>query len=335
MFKLKEYIETTNSILRIKDDSRQFLSYKFEYDDIIRLYLYKAFYPSVFDYDIVQANGNENIVFKSSYIKENIGVIQQQIEILLWTISYDAIAIAISNQAYEQISSSKRYNATIRCDITANEIKEDIEVEVKTPRKKIPSIKLIKFFVPSIVYGAKYHSRLYKNKDTNKEKPEKKIVSIFTKFSNIYGIKSDAINTALKKRDVLADAYNDCKTVINSADKFTRILNMYYINSWSHLFDLNIMQTNRDFKPYMIDGIVTKYHINDMIEDNSKKINDTVSASESNFNLKSIYNNPNCIIENFSLRDYEIIDFLITRSAKTISSYYFQMKMVSLLHLQI
>ena len=49
-FRMLDWIEENNTIVRIKDDARQFLPYRFQYPDVIKLYLYKLFYPRIFDF---------------------------------------------------------------------------------------------------------------------------------------------------------------------------------------------------------------------------------------------------------------------------------------------
>jgi hypothetical protein len=71
--------------------------------------------------------------------------------------------------------------------------------------------------------------------------------------------------------------------------------------------------------PYAIDGILTKHYINQMILDNNDKLKKKVNAS---LNLSSVYNNPNCIISNIAPRDYEMLDYIISHTAKTFETYY-------------
>lgn len=99
------------------------------------------------------------------------------------------------------------------------------------------------------------------------------------------------------------------------------LLNMYHINKKSCLYDLNIMKENIDFMPFALDGIITKHLINNMISENSTGLQQKTCNS---LNLSSVYNNPNCIISNLTPRDYEMIDFIITRSAKSFEAYYFK-----------
>lgn len=73
MFRMLDRIEKTGTVLELADDIRQFLTYRFKLPDELRLYLYKAFYPRIFDF-------NENKEFHSEYIRENFDSIYRQIE---------------------------------------------------------------------------------------------------------------------------------------------------------------------------------------------------------------------------------------------------------------
>ena len=64
------------------------------------------------------------------------------------------------------------------------------------------------------------------------------------------------------------DAYDTCRELFDDNTKpFTKLLNIYFINLKSHFFDLDIMQENIEFKPHLIDGILTKYTINKIIHE--------------------------------------------------------------------
>lgn len=57
-----------------------------------------------------------------------------------------------------------------------------------------------------------------------------------------------------------------------------------------------------------------------MITENAEALN--AQNNGSGLKLTSVYNNPNCIAKNLDSRDYEIIDFIITRASFSIRSYY-------------
>ena len=95
---------------------------------------------------------------------------------------------------------------------------------------------------------------------------------------------------------------------------------MYYLNKAFWIFDLGILKNNCDFKSYKIDGIVTKYHLNNIITENAKMLSKI--EVDNDMGLSLIYNNPNCVVMNLTSRDYEMLDFVITRTAKCIAHYY-------------
>ena len=109
--------------------------------------------------------------------------------------------------------------------------------------------------------------------------------------------------------------------LLETSKPFTRLLNIYYINSKSNIFDFDIITKNRDFASYAIDGIVTKYHINDIIISNSEDIRST-NISTSTLALSYVYNNPICIVNNITSRDYEMLNYLIKIASNSAHLYY-------------
>ena len=74
----------------------------------------------------------------------------------------------------------------------------------------------------------------------------------------------------------------------------------------------------------MIPGIATKFHINDMLNQNNLTPMDYFDEdNHENLMLTSIYNNPFCILSNITTRDYEMLDFIINNISISFSNYYF------------
>lgn len=312
MCQMLEEIEATNSIVTLKDEAKQFLPYRFQFSNIVKLYLFKVFYPQVFDYELLNNDGNEEIKFHSHYIDNNFTDIFRKIETLTYTIIYDAILIAIEDFLSRQVCSLNRYAATINPTDSISDMTEYLETEVSSASD--PRINLVKLLIPSVVFLAKYHKNLYKNQDSS----EKRIITVLN-YQGLYEGKR-----GFDSRNALIDTYKECGKILEKiSDPTIKLLNLYYINRRTHFFDFVIMSKNTEFSPYALNGIISKYHIDTMIIDNYKKIKNPKSD---NLQVSLVHNNPNCIISNISSRDYEIVDFLITRTAKTISEYYLKEK---------
>lgn len=303
-----DYIEDTNSIIHLKDDAQQFLVYRFLFPDIMQVYLYKLFYPRIFEFDIICAKRGKTVKFKSKYIEEHFNQIFKQIKMLCFAIVYDAMIIAVERCAVNHISSMKNYSVELTPSDSVNSMIDDYSLQlenisdVRTP--------LVEKFCPSLIFFAKHHGYLYKTRTL----PPKKVSAII-KFDAYYtGKRSDS------SRKALISAYEGCASVLKSINApFTKLLNIYHINKNSSLYDLNILKDNIQFMPYAMDGILTKHHISHMMSDNNEKLKKGVDTS---LNLSSVYNNPNCIISNISMRDYEMLDYIISHTAKTCESYY-------------
>ena len=306
LYRFLDFTENTNSIIYLKDDARQFMAYRFLYPDIMKLYLYKMFYPSIFDFDITE-NGS-TIKFESSYIDENFKQIYRQIEFMCLTIVYDAMIIAVENCSYRHIYAMKNYKAFVNPYDNVDDIIDILNKEFTI--KKEPRTDLVKKLQPSIIFLAKHFSHFYKNRNS-----EYKLITSILKNDTFYsGKRSD------DSRKAVIDAYNECSKILyEDLPYFTMLLNLYYINKRSYLYDLNILKCNVDFMCYSLDGIVTKHHINKMIVDNNEWLKTTNTIP---LGLTSVYNNPNCIISNLTPKDYEMLNHIITRSAKTLENYY-------------
>lgn len=310
LFLCLDFVENTNSIIHLKDDARKFLTYRFLFPDIMKLYLYKVFYPRAFDFEIIETETDNSIEFKSNYIEENFEKIFRNIELMCLAVVYDAMMIAVENCSRKHIEAMKKYKDYVTPSNSVNELSEDLDLLFKNA--KDGRTDLIKKFKSSIVFFARYYNYLYK---TRKVK-DKLITSIFKDKAFYEGKRSD------DSRNALVAAYGECSEILNeNACPFTMLLNMYHINKKSCLYDLNIMKENIDFMPFALDGIITKHLINNMISENSTGLQQKTCNS---LNLSSVYNNPNCIISNLTPRDYEMIDFIITRSAKSFEAYYFK-----------
>ena len=305
LYHFLDFAEATNSILHLKDDARQFMVYRFLYPDIMKLYLYKMFYPRIFDFDIYESG---NIKFRSSYIEENFIRIFRHIEFLCMTMVYDGMIVAIENYFCRQVQAMKNYQAHVDPYSDVSSIIEmlDKEFSLKNERRK----EIIEKFKYSIIFLSKHFSYVYKNR-----KNDCKLITSILKYDTFFsGKRSD------DSRYALISAYRDCSKILyEDVPSFTMLLNLYYINKRSHLYDLNLIRKNVEFMPYTFDGIVTKHHINNMITENNEKINNSPSSS---LKLTSVYNNPNCIISNIALKDYEMLNYIITNTAKALEQYY-------------
>lgn len=178
-------------------------------------------------------------------------------------------------------------------------------------------------FIPSIIFFSKYHHSLYKKRNIKKI-----LITSAMKFGAFYeGRRAD------ESRQALHDASEECCEFLNQKPyTFNRLLNLYHINRRTNLFDLQILKDNIDFKPYLFDGIITKHLINKMISSNSQKLKQYEDkfadcqypnqAFNRDLALSSVHVNPNCIVDNLTPRDYETIDFIITKTAKAMQAYY-------------
>ncbi len=324
MFAVLNYAETHQSVLRIKDDSKQFLPYKCLFPDLIKLYLYKLFYPRVFDFEINEEN---KITFLSDYVENNFDYIYQNIEMLCLSMVYDAMIIAIEKYLTSYIVVEKTYPVTINPKDSILVILQNIKNNI---REKSNFYNILIHLLPSAIFMAKHSLYTYKGKVA----PEHPLVKYLKADAFYSGKRAD------DARNALFNAHNECKEVLNyvfdflkyiddeateldyarkTRLPFTRLINLYYINERSGLYDLYLLKTNKEFEPYKIDGIVSKHLIDKMIKDNNSQLN--INSSKE-LELNSIYNNPNCIISNISSRDYEMLDFIISSASQSMNSYY-------------
>ena len=63
-----DFAEESNSLIHLKDDARQFMAYRFLFPDIMKLYLYKLFYPRIFEFTV---NEESELIFRSEHIEKN------------------------------------------------------------------------------------------------------------------------------------------------------------------------------------------------------------------------------------------------------------------------
>lgn len=327
LYSFLDFVEHTNSVIALKDDSRQFVPYRFKFPDVMKLYLYKAFYPEIFDYDIVHEGKQEVIKFKSTYIEENFHDIYIHMEFLFTAMLYDALLIAIERYSLEQINSMKTYNVDIDPGKEVPDLLEDLKgwLEPGTNKEEFhdPREKILHMFIPSIIFFSKFHYFLYEKREISKV-----LITTTMKYGSLY-----KGNRAVQCRSALKKALKGCYKLLNKKPfTFYRLLNLYHINRKTGLFDLQITKENVDFKPYLFDGILAKHLINEMITSNSIKLEnystqfEDYDCSSQRFDkslaLSSVHNNPNCIADNLTTRDYETIDFIISSAAKSMQVYY-------------
>lgn len=306
------FAEQENALILVKDDSKQFLPFRFLFPDALKLYFYKMFYPMIFDFETNQESESVQLKFHSSYIEENFISIYRQIETLCFSIIYDALIIAIERSSSKQVASIKKYKVELNPSDDIEDIKDHLENELSVMSKMNNDARtpILKELIPSTLFLSKHYYHLYKNREIK----EKLLTTVLTSATFYKGKRAD------DSRNALISAYSECAAVLNdNSQPFSRLLNLYYINKRSYVYDLNILKDNVEFMPFLLDGIVTKHHIHSVIIDNNKKIN--VTSSEG-LTLSSIHNNPNCIIDNLSHRDYEMLDFIISRTARTMQTYY-------------
>ena len=300
-----DFAEESNSLIHLKDDARQFMAYRFLFPDIMKLYFYKLFYPRIFEFTVTEES---ELIFRSEYIEKNFKYIYRQIEFLCLTIVYDAILIATETCACNHIEAMKKFALEITPEDNVENLISNIDEVLKNSKDK--KAELVNKLKPSIVFFAKHYHHLYHGKKSN----QKNVNFILKRNAFLAGKRAD------DSRNALIKAYAECSPVLTDTQlPFTSLFNMYYINKRTHLYDLNIMHENIDFISYAIDGIVTKHHISQMISENGYSLSNQLSDS---LRLYSVYNNPNCIISNFRPKDYEMLDFIINRTAKTFEKYY-------------
>lgn len=310
MFRMLNYLEETNALISLNDNSKQFLPYKISVPNIVKLYFYKLFYSDIFDFEVVHNNNDIDINFNSTYINKNFDKIYQQIEKLIYCIWYDGLIIAIKNLCFEIfLNFKKSVEPAIEEDGSIEDQIDDINDN--TVKNADPRINLLGYYTQSLIFMQKFHLAFYGNSDKAHKYTSLLKGQIYYKGKR-----------AFTSRKALEDTYQICEELLlESSRPFVRLLNMYYLNNISNLFDFDIMAQNNDFKSYELDGIVTKYHINDMILFNSDNLG-TTTETTNNLDLASIYNNPNCVITNITSRDYEIIDYLIKVAANSAKTYY-------------
>lgn len=329
MFNVLNYTENHQAIIQLKDDCKQFLTYRFTFPDSVKLYLYKLFYPRVFDF-IIDDKEND-IIFMSDYIKDNFDSIYKNVEMLCWTIVWDAITIAIERYFSYYISIEEKYSDKIDPNEDVQSILENIKNVHTYENENNNFYNLVIHLLPSVLFFVKHSSRLYKAK----VRPHK-LIKYLRGDAFYAGNRSDESLDALRK------AYSDCRYVLNNVfdfmediekdnelshkgkipKPFTRLLNLYYINERSGIYDLDIINGNSEFEPYRIDGILSKYLINKMIRENYEQLKNLDVKETELLELSSIQNNPNYIINNITSRDYELLDYIITRASETMNVYY-------------
>lgn len=305
MFRVLDFIETNNSIIYTKDDSRQFLPYRMEVPNVFRLYLYKLLYTRIFDF----IEQGDNIVFSSAYIEKDFESIFRQVEKLISCLCYDALIVAMDELCYESIDALKNYDADIVLTDNTESICEYLTDEFTSSSDM--RVRLMKKFIPSIVFSAKYYEAVYKARKIDVKK-----ITTLLNLTHYRG------SRAADSRMALISAVQKCADIINSkAEPFERMMNFYFINRRLNLMDMIMLKENAGFKPYLFDGILVKSHLDRIIRDNGKNI---TCSKEPGLSPASVYNNPNCIISNINSRDYEMLDTVIKCAANSMSAYYLQ-----------
>lgn len=305
LIQVQDCAEQKNSLIRLTDSAEQFMIHRIQLEDVVKLYLYKLFYTRIFDIQIQ----DEQVVFLSDYINKNFDDIFHQIETLFEAIVFDGAIIAIAQRCKAEIASIKDFDKNTNSSSVESLIKDLKSYVTKTNMRTY----ILEVMKPDIIFTAIFYQNIY----TNNKQMARKINNILTKDLVYKGKRESACRATLNY------AYNQCQhynLFAKGTQPFTRLLNIYDINKRSSLYDIHILKTNADYKPYQLDGIVSKYFIDYIIKDNSDKLSKDIK--DNGLNLYSVYNNPNCIIEHIHGRDYEMINDIITSAKISFEKYY-------------
>lgn len=132
----------------------------------------------------------------------------------------------------------------------------------------------------------------------------------------------------------MVKAYRITANQFKDTDKpFERLMNIYFLNNNSGLFDAYLLKDNAEYKPYLLNGIVTKFQINKMIRHNADTINNittnplALSSPKCNPNnlLNSINNNYDKLKEitdsvNVSIKEHYFTKHYFMENDKAISN---------------
>ena len=191
IWRVLDYAENFDNVIHLKDDAKQFLPYRFEIPEIVKLYLYKLFYPRVFDFEI---SDTDVIIFRSQFIEENFLEIFHQIEFLHYTFVYDALLIAIEKNIEKEILSLKDFEISIVIEKTAEVIETAIKNASDEGNKRIAILHTL---IPSVIFASAHQLFSY---DSSQRKTREKFEEDKYYEKDIEdGFKRNAIPLLLKK----------------------------------------------------------------------------------------------------------------------------------------
>lgn len=304
-----EFAENNNSLIYNKDDAEQFFIHKLKITDIVKIYLYKLLYQRIFDFDVVNVSDGKNIIFRSEYIESNFLMIYRHVEELCEALVYDGMILSLFKLTNKNIESMIKFKQDISLSDNVSTLSNDIKQNLscsKEPRKVF-----IELLLPSTLFLARRHFYMHEGLKNN----TKTILFLLKSFPLYTGHKTEDNQKAMMR------AYFDSLCFLYQEEMpFTSLFNFYFLNSKTGLFDAFIMKDCAGYKPYLIDGIVCKHILANIIRTNGKYLK---TKHDNRFSNTSIYNHPDCIISNISSRDYEMLDYIISTISRSCYSYYF------------
>lgn len=300
--------ETHSSFIVLLGDARQFDIHKISLYNIVKIFLYKLFYPQIFDFDIV----NDSISFNSQYIEDNFDDIFLDMERLFASIVFDGALLSLKKVCTQEIMSYGSYTDTA---IDSKQLSDffdtyipDFDTESQLGKKT-----LMKIMLPSMAFV----SRMYYN--INKSGSGIRMTTLFSKKLFYKGKRSDDARAALYDAVQTHKSAFDKNLQLYKSKPFSRLMNAAFANDCTGIYDLEIMQNNVLFKPYLIDGFITKFVINEMIHKNGEHL----QYNGKDLELSAVPSNPNYIIRSITSRDYEVLSEILNSVRTTMEKYYF------------
>lgn len=182
-FQVRNYAEKESSYLYIKDSTEQFVFEKFALPDIVKIYLYKIFYPRIFEYTYDE----EQIQFSSNYINENFDDIFLMMETLFKTIIYDAFIVCATEHCICKIKSLKKFDLMTDDFIIDecpdfNTLKEIIRNLIASNSETDKRYDFLEIMIPTIMFITTFHIKMYSEGTTNRrETGNSKVITLFKK----------------------------------------------------------------------------------------------------------------------------------------------------------
>lgn len=300
---IMRYTEKSNHLITLHDDAKQFLTNKFDLLKIIELYLFSIINNNIFEID-------KNNNFNSLFIEKHIGQIYSQQEKLKNAIIKDAFIKATDRIINEKIKHSPK----ILIQRSSDEIIEYYIDEALTSKNYDPRFDLLKIYRINIEYYYRYYLDVNPYAIINRSSDKLLNINTFYNGSRA-NVSANALFINYAK---YSEGFN--KSVLKP---FSKQLCAYNLNKQTHLLDLFLMINNADIPFYKIDGLLTKYVLNDIVKDNFSSLEEYTTPDLKGMKLTSIHANENFIINNITNRDILFINSLINRVSKIFSFYYF------------